>query len=162
MRRSSGRVRVGSGWLAGRVTLTLLGVCCALAFPASALANNLFVLDGTPEVNAVIVTESGGTAYAAWERAPAIGGGADTTLFCKMPRGGTCTAPIVLPLPSPGTSDEEDDSQAFPVLGTRPGVVYVVGPRYVPDDTVICPGHGPLTTVGEQKKQNPFFPEFRK
>jgi hydroxyacylglutathione hydrolase len=28
------------------------------------------------------------------------------------------------------------------------------------DDTVLCPGHGPLTTVGEQKKHNPFFPEF--
>lgn len=25
------------------------------------------------------------------------------------------------------------------------------------DDTVICPGHGPLTTVGEQKVHNPFF-----
>ncbi len=25
------------------------------------------------------------------------------------------------------------------------------------DDTVICPGHGPLATVGEQKKHNPFF-----
>lgn len=32
----------------------------------------------------------------------------------------------------------------------------------LPDDTVICPGHGPLTTVGEQKKHNPFYPEFRK
>jgi glyoxylase-like metal-dependent hydrolase (beta-lactamase superfamily II) len=32
----------------------------------------------------------------------------------------------------------------------------------LPDDTVICPGHGPLTTVGEQKKHNPFFPEFQK
>jgi glyoxylase-like metal-dependent hydrolase (beta-lactamase superfamily II) len=31
----------------------------------------------------------------------------------------------------------------------------------LPDDTVICPGHGPLTTVGEQKKFNPFFPEFQ-
>lgn len=28
------------------------------------------------------------------------------------------------------------------------------------DDTIICPGHGPLTTVGEQKKVNPFYPEF--
>lgn len=28
----------------------------------------------------------------------------------------------------------------------------------LPDETVICPGHGPLTTVGEQKKANPFFP----
>lgn len=28
----------------------------------------------------------------------------------------------------------------------------------LPDDTVLCPGHGPLTTVGEQKQHNPFFP----
>jgi glyoxylase-like metal-dependent hydrolase (beta-lactamase superfamily II) len=27
----------------------------------------------------------------------------------------------------------------------------------LPDDTIICPGHGPLSTVGEQKKHNPFF-----
>ncbi len=32
----------------------------------------------------------------------------------------------------------------------------------LPDETVLCPGHGPLTTVGEQKKVNPFFPEFGK
>lgn len=31
----------------------------------------------------------------------------------------------------------------------------------LPDDTIICPGHGPMTTVGEQKKHNPFFPEFQ-
>lgn len=30
----------------------------------------------------------------------------------------------------------------------------------LPDDTVICPGHGPLTTVGLEKRHNPFFPEF--
>lgn len=28
----------------------------------------------------------------------------------------------------------------------------------LPDETILCPGHGPLTTVGEQKKHNPFFP----
>jgi hydroxyacylglutathione hydrolase len=28
------------------------------------------------------------------------------------------------------------------------------------DDTVLCSGHGPLTTVGEEKQNNPFFPEF--
>jgi hydroxyacylglutathione hydrolase len=27
----------------------------------------------------------------------------------------------------------------------------------LPPDTLICPGHGPLTTVGEEKKSNPFF-----
>lgn len=25
------------------------------------------------------------------------------------------------------------------------------------DDTIICPGHGPITTVGEEKVHNPFF-----
>jgi hydroxyacylglutathione hydrolase len=29
------------------------------------------------------------------------------------------------------------------------------------DDTVICPGHGPLTTVGEEKAHNPFYPEYK-
>jgi glyoxylase-like metal-dependent hydrolase (beta-lactamase superfamily II) len=32
----------------------------------------------------------------------------------------------------------------------------------LPDETVLCPGHGPLTTVGEQKKVNPFFPDLGK
>lgn len=27
----------------------------------------------------------------------------------------------------------------------------------LPDNTVLCPGHGPLTTVGEEKKHNAFF-----
>lgn len=30
-----------------------------------------------------------------------------------------------------------------------------------PDSTVICPGHGPMTTVGEEKAHNPFYPEFK-
>jgi hydroxyacylglutathione hydrolase len=28
------------------------------------------------------------------------------------------------------------------------------------DYTILCPGHGPMTTVGEEKQNNPFFPEF--
>ncbi|WP_395739704.1 MBL fold metallo-hydrolase [Prosthecobacter sp.] len=31
----------------------------------------------------------------------------------------------------------------------------------LPDNTVICPGHGPMTTVGEEKEHNPFYPEFK-
>lgn len=31
----------------------------------------------------------------------------------------------------------------------------------LPDDTIICPGHGPLTTVREEKARNPFYPEFK-
>lgn len=32
----------------------------------------------------------------------------------------------------------------------------------LPDETILCPGHGPLTTVGEEKLHNPFFPEFQR
>jgi glyoxylase-like metal-dependent hydrolase (beta-lactamase superfamily II) len=32
----------------------------------------------------------------------------------------------------------------------------------LPDETIICPGHGPLTTVGLEKRNNPFYPEFVK
>ena len=28
------------------------------------------------------------------------------------------------------------------------------------DETILCPGHGPITSVGEEKMNNPFFPEF--
>ena len=31
----------------------------------------------------------------------------------------------------------------------------------LPDDTPICPGHGPISTVGQEKAHNPFFPEFK-
>ena len=27
----------------------------------------------------------------------------------------------------------------------------------LPDETIICPGHGPMTTVGEEKAHNPFL-----
>ncbi len=31
----------------------------------------------------------------------------------------------------------------------------------LPDNTIICPGHGPMTTVIEEKENNPFYPEFK-
>ncbi|MDB3957425.1 MBL fold metallo-hydrolase [Opitutales bacterium] len=30
----------------------------------------------------------------------------------------------------------------------------------LPEETILCPGHGPMTTVLEEKKNNPFFPEL--
>jgi hydroxyacylglutathione hydrolase len=27
----------------------------------------------------------------------------------------------------------------------------------LPEQTVVCPGHGPNTTIGHEKKTNPFF-----
>ena len=31
----------------------------------------------------------------------------------------------------------------------------------LPDNTIVCPGHGPLSTIGEEKANNPFYPEFK-
>ena len=31
----------------------------------------------------------------------------------------------------------------------------------LPDETIVCPGHGPLTTVGKEKSSNPFFAKHR-
>ena len=31
----------------------------------------------------------------------------------------------------------------------------------LPDETIVCPGHGPLTTVGKEKRDNPFFAMHR-
>lgn len=29
------------------------------------------------------------------------------------------------------------------------------------DETIVCPGHGPLTSIGEEKLHNPFYPEYK-
>ena len=32
----------------------------------------------------------------------------------------------------------------------------------LPEDTVICPGHGPMTTVGQEQQHNPFYAQGEK
>ena len=31
----------------------------------------------------------------------------------------------------------------------------------LPDETIVCPGHGPLSSIAEEKAHNPFFPELK-
>jgi hydroxyacylglutathione hydrolase len=31
----------------------------------------------------------------------------------------------------------------------------------LPGNTILCPGHGPMTTVANEQAHNPFFPEFK-
>jgi hypothetical protein len=57
-------------------------------------------------------------------------------MFCKIPRGGTCTSPVTLPLAG-STESENAPVAAYPVLGAIAGTVYVVAPRYVKEDTMI-------------------------
>jgi hypothetical protein len=129
-----GAYLAGNPTLARRLAVGLLGISFALALPAAAQANNLFTLDSQADTSGPIVTEANGTGYVAWSQPNGVE--ADTTLFCKIPRGGSCTDPIVLPLPG-ATTSVEGIAQAFPVIGTQPGVVYVVAPRYVRNDTLI-------------------------
>jgi hypothetical protein len=109
---------------------------CALA-PAGARANNLFTLDSKPYTYGPVVSDNAGNAYFAWEQAPPSGTESSTTLFCKVPRGGRCTAPIALALPGGSKEGADAPVAAYPVLGTITGTVYVVAPRYVREDTVI-------------------------
>lgn len=30
----------------------------------------------------------------------------------------------------------------------------------LPEKTIVCPGHGPMSTIEEERRHNPFFPEF--
>ena len=116
---------------------SLLAACLiagATAGPAGAV--NAFTLDQAPDGGAGVAVDSAGTGYFAWEHKASSAG--DVTEFCKVPRGATCTTPVVLatpPLNNP-PYNSTDVSAAFPVLGSG-ATVYVVGPRYVAADVVV-------------------------
>lgn len=125
----------GSGLrrLVGALALTLvLGGLTS----GSADAVNVFTLDTSPDSFAGEAVDSSGTGYFAWEHK--VAGSGDVTEFCKVPSGGTCPSPIVLPTPplDPAPYDSTQVTAAFPVLGGG-STVYVVGPRYVAADVVV-------------------------
>src|ERR1700722_7253826 len=121
--------------IARRLAGGLLGMSLVMLLPAAAQANNLFTLDSHAETSGPIVTEASGTGYVAWDHPAPSASEPEVVLFCKIPRGETCTTPITLPLPA---GPNEEIIQPFVVLGRSPGVVYVVGPRYIKDeDTLI-------------------------
>ncbi len=124
-----------AGW---RSRLSVAFVTCAVfgVVPGSAGAVNVFTLDGSPDGRAGVAVDSAGTGYFAWEHKETST--SDVTQFCKVPRGGKCTNPIVLATPplNPAPFDSTDVSAAFPVLAGG-STVYVVGPRYVAGDVVV-------------------------
>ena len=113
--------------------LLLLGIAASLLAATAAQATNRFTLDATPGTPGNVVADGAGTAYVAWVATAASG--PDTPRFCKIPRGGTCAAPLTLPIPG-ATTSSGGASGAFPVLGTG-STVYVVAPRYVHNDVVL-------------------------
>lgn len=88
------------------------------------------VLDPHAASFGATAADAAGALYVTWLRNSNPG----TDMFCKIPSGGTCTDPVVLPLPSGGALAETD--QPFPVLAPG-GVVYVVAGRYIDDDVVV-------------------------
>jgi hypothetical protein len=115
--------------------LTLTFILCGL-MSGSAGAVNVFTLDTNPDSFAGQAVDAAGTGYFAWERK--VPGSSDTTEFCRVPRGGTCPNPIVLPTPplNPPPYDSTQVTAAFPVLGAG-STIYVVGPRFVAADVVV-------------------------
>ena len=118
--------------------VSMFGVAPQLSFAGQlaphGVTSSISTLDAHADTTGPIVIGSNGTGYVAWQH-PSSGGGPDTVLFCAIPTGGTCKKSIVLPLPSGAAT--YGVTQAFPVLGGEPGVVYVVAPSYVTSNTVI-------------------------
>jgi hypothetical protein len=51
-------------------------------------------------------------------------------MFCKIPRGGTCTKPMTLPLPAHASWNAYAITQPFPVVGGNQRTILVVAPSY--------------------------------
>lgn len=140
-----GRRTSGRSWAARRLipagaaaALLLFGLAPQLAsagqLRAHAITSTVSNLDRNADTSGPIVIASSGTGYVAWQH-PASGGRPDTVLFCVIPSGGRCKKPLVLPFPKGAAT--YGITQPFPVLGGASKVVYVVGPSYVTDNTVI-------------------------
>lgn len=125
-RPSSANPRAG----AVRALWAAFVLACALlscGHLANAQANNLFTLDAAASSPGNVVEDAAGTAYVAWVHEGA--GGAASASYCKIPRGGSCAAPISLAASGQVTG-------AFPVLGTG-STVYVVAPLYPEHGVVV-------------------------
>jgi hypothetical protein len=103
-----------------RIAFVLACALLSCGHLANAQANNLFTLDAAASSPGNVVEDAAGTAYVAWVHEAA--GGATSASYCKIPRGGSCAAPISLAASGQVTG-------AFPVLGTG-STVYVVAPLY--------------------------------
>lgn len=128
--------------------------------PSTAFAKNLFTLDAQPASPGHVIEDGAGNAYIAWTHR-AGGALADAPMFCKVPAGGACSAPVTLAVPG-ATGGVDGVAAAFPVFG--PGsTLYVVAPRYIRDDVVVWTSTdggqsfdaGTITPGGYSNKTNP-------
>ena len=112
-----------------------LTVAAAASGPAVATAKNVVDLDAKAESPGHVIEDASGNAYVAWTHPGSSSETANVVDFCKVPPGGSCTAPITLAMPAPAKSTD-GAAGAFPVFGAG-SVVYVVAPRYVDNNVVL-------------------------
>lgn len=112
---------------------SLLALAGALV-PSVAGARNVIDLDTKAESPGHVIEDAAGNAYVAWTH-PGAPETVNSIDFCKVPAGGSCTAPISLAIPPPARSTDSATG-AFPVFGAG-NVVYLVAPRYVDNDVVL-------------------------
>jgi hypothetical protein len=97
------------------------------------------VVSATAQSSGPVEIDSDGRGYVTWVGTARHGG--DPVMFCRVPRSGTCTHPVALPLPAHATWDRYGLLQPFPVLGGDAGVVLVVDPSYLYDTTAVWTSH---------------------
>src|SRR4051794_41605119 len=99
-----------SGALSHRARLIAAPLALAVValLPAAAAARNSFTLDTSPDSFAAVAVDSAGSGYFSWEHK--LSPTDDTTMFCKVARGGSCTVPMTLPTPplNPAPYDSTD------------------------------------------------------
>jgi hypothetical protein len=138
------RLPLAAGASAAVAALLLTGALVS----APAGANPLLTL--APQANSAgpIVVDGAGNGYVTWESQIGDANG-DPLVFCKIPKGGTCTHQLVLPIPKGASWDTYRIDQPFPVLGGKAGVVSVVGPSYDYSDVVVWTSHDGGKSFGE-------------
>jgi hypothetical protein len=133
---------------AGVPAVVVVVLLTGALMPPTAGANTRLRIASHADSTGPIVVDGAGNGYVAW--ASSVGNtNGDPLYFCKIPKGGKCTQPLLLPIPKGATWDSYEVNQPFPVLGGKAGVVSVVGPSYDLSDVVVWTSHNKGTSFGE-------------
>jgi hypothetical protein len=111
-------------------------------------ANPVSAIDAHADSTGPIVVDATGHGYVTWASSTGNANG-DPLYFCRIPKAGTCTSPLELPIPVGANWDSYHVTQAFPVLGGKAGVVSVVGPSYDYSNVVVWTSHDKGASFGE-------------
>lgn len=146
------RPRPGTSRRLLRIALAVAAVpvMVGITLPEASIAGatSFTTIDARADSTGPIVVDSAGNGYVAWATTVGNANG-DPLLFCKIPKGGTCTDPQLLPIPSVDHWDDYQVIQPFPVIGGKAGVVSVVGPSYDYGDVVVWTSTNSGATFGE-------------